>query len=105
MGSSFKGLQDFIATLHSKNQSVVAGMSLALAGNYSVFSLASQKDYCLVNSTVYRGKPVIGVLDNQQVYYVDPFKNKMDQFLKDTLPAFYSLLGTGFDGLALQDAH
>ena len=82
MGSSFSGLQSFVSALHSKNQTLVAGMSLALAGNYSVFTAAS-KYQCLVNSTAFRGKATVGVLGGQQVYYLDPFKNSMDAFLTE----------------------
>jgi hypothetical protein len=61
------------------------------------------KYLCLVDSGIYDGGQTIGVLDNAEVYYIDPFHDGTQPFFTETIPNFYTL--TQFDGLYIQDNH
>jgi len=72
---------------------------MALAAGSDAYKAASAKQ-CLIMSTEYAGKELLGFLDLGQVYYVDPFHTGAQPFLEQSLPPFYTLVG-GYDGLQI----
>lgn len=90
--------------MHNNNMRIVFGTSFGLVNGYPIFDIAYHTNQCLVDSAVYLGEQVIGVLDQTNVFYIDPFHDGTQPFFDQTLPNFYNLVG-GFDGLYLQDNH
>ena len=82
---------------------MILGASIAIQNNYDVFTAATTKA-CILNSFVFSGKPLLGMIDGVNVAYLDPQLDSTQSFLDEQLPKFYDSVG-GFEGLYLQDTH
>ena len=86
---NFDNLLTSVKAIHAKNQKLVFGASFAIPKNYPIFDTAVQ-NLCLVDSAVYENGQAIGVLDQTNVFYIDPFHGNTQQFFEQTIPNFYA---------------
>lgn len=89
--TTYAGLPAAVDAIHSQNQRIVFGASLALSndGNFPWYNQASQAK-CLVRSHDFSlgFGPLTGVLDQTEVQYLDSYSGCFDSFLASVLPQF-----------------
>lgn len=105
--TSYPNLGSEVDKIHSTNQRVIFGASLALNPDpsYPWYAQASAAK-CLVRShpDVQVG-PLNGLLNQTIVQYLDTYNNCFDTLIAIAVPSFDASAAHGLDGLAVSDAH
>ena len=96
-----------VDNIHSRNQRIIFGASLALNPDAQYpWYVQAKNAQCLVKSigTITVG-PLTGVLDQTEVTYLDSFSGCYDSFMASILPSFVASTAHGLDGMLLKDTY
>lgn len=103
----YPNLGNEVDNIHANKQRIIFGASVALNNDPQYpWYVQAKNAQCLVKSigTIAIG-PLVGVLDQTNVTYLDSFNGCYDTFMASILPSFNNATARGLDGLLLKDTH